>query len=84
MASARANSIRFRSGTFKLSAGTRARWASPTKSRTSSACRRAWASSRAPPRAPKSAPTITFWRTVSLRNGLTTWNVRLIPRRPIS
>ena len=49
MATARPNSIRFRSGTLRLSADAFARWARPTNPRTSSAWRRADASSRAPP-----------------------------------
>src|SRR5215471_14319966 len=84
MASARASSMRLRSGTLRPSAAVCARWASETKSSTSSARQRASARERAPPRAPNKAPTITFSMTVRLRKGLTIWKVRLTPRRPMA
>ena len=49
-----------------------------------SARSRASAAVRSRPRAPNIAPIATLSRTVSCFKGLTTWNVRAIPSRPIA
>ncbi len=83
MARAFASSSLLRSGIVRSVAVRSRLSASWTRSRTSSAWARAWAAVRRCPPAPNIAPVATFSRTVSWRRGLTTWNVRAIPSRPI-
>ena len=84
MARALASSRRFRSGIVRSEAVWSMRCWRPTRVRTSSARSRASAAVRSLPRAPNMAPIATLSRTESCFKGLTTWNVRAIPRRPIA